>query len=155
MHDVVLGICAAKAFASEPGLRLPRDISFYESFADNISNCDFVAAFTDFTAALADNGLDSYCKYLPGQKIVFLEGFKEAYFQRAYSNVLKMLLRPDGLSRFSSDTNWARALHENISKPFDVYIADEHFACETLDDWVRLIDYGEEYVVYDALDYHY
>lgn len=91
--------------------------------------------------------------------IIFKEGFKDAYFRKSWNDLLKNLIgSPDSYDRFCGnikDCDVAYRLGQLINEKYGFYISDEYCSYDTLDDFIRSVDYDKEYKVFDSVDYHY
>lgn len=91
--------------------------------------------------------------------ITFKEGFKEVYFRNQWNELIKNLIGyPDSYDRFCGnikDYDLSYRLGQLISEKYGFYVSDEYGSYDTLDDFLRTIDYNIEYKIFDSLDYHY
>lgn len=92
--------------------------------------------------------------------IKFKPGFKERYFKPKWDKLLKQVLGNPaafdqfcGLSKNSNDIMYD--VKKCIDEEYGFYIADEYGSWETLDSFIREIDYDKTYKCFDSVDYHY
>lgn len=92
--------------------------------------------------------------------IKFKPGFKERYFKDKWDALVKKLLgNPDSFDEFCGlkgpFPGFDYDLKKLIDEEYSFYIADEYGGYETLDHFVRSINYDKTYKCFDSVDYHY
>ena len=92
--------------------------------------------------------------------IKFKPGFKEAYFKPKWDKLLKQVLgNPDAFDQFCGNAKHSNDIMYDVRKcideEFGFYVADEYGNWETMDSFVRRMDYDKTYKVFDSVDYHY
>ena len=90
--------------------------------------------------------------------IQFRPGFKEAYFRKKWETLVKNVIgAPDAFDQFCGNkhTDFSYRCRKLLSKEFGFYVADEYGSYETLDDFIRGVDYDKTYKVFASVDYHY
>ena len=92
--------------------------------------------------------------------IKFKPGFKEMYFKPKWDKLIKKVLgNPDAFDQFCGLTRNSNDIMYDIKKCIDeeysFYIADEYSSWQTLDSFIRDIDYDKVYKAFDSVDYHY
>lgn len=131
------------------------------SFADYVSedtdiDKDFLWLVDTLSRNISTSLIDVDDKNLT---ITFKEGFKEAYFRDNWNKLIKNLIGdPDSYARFCGnikDYDLSYRLGQLISEKYGFYMSDEYGSYDTLDDFLRTIDYNVEYKIFDSLDYHY
>lgn len=91
--------------------------------------------------------------------ITFKPGFKERYFKTKWDSLVRSIIGdPDSFDKFcglDKDIDFSYRLGKLIDEKYGFYVADEYGSYETLDNFIRAIDYGKTYKVFDTVDYHY
>ena len=82
---------------------------------------------------------------------IFKEGFKESYFKDRYDKI-KDDMHNLTLEEFSSDPNKVYMIKRYVEERFGFYVYFDH--AETLDSFVRELEYDTEYYVGETIDYH-
>ena len=89
----------------------------------------------------------------------FKSGFKEAFFRKSWEEIVKTVLSSESFEGFCGlarpgGYSISYKLKKLIDDHTGFYMADEHSCYETLDSWVRYLDYDKTYKIFDSLDYH-
>ena len=160
MHSRVMGVMPLDDFEKyypddPPELHFEETPSFADYYNEDTDlNEDFLWMLDVLsTTSKASELIDINDKELTFK---FKPGFKEAYFKRSWDNLVKTILSPDSFESFCglSGSDFAWKLKKIVDDHTNFYIADDYSCYETLDSWVRNIDYDKTYKVFDSLDYH-
>lgn len=91
--------------------------------------------------------------------IKFHKGFKEAYFRDAWETLIKKVIGdPEAFEKFcgvNDKDDFVYRCEKCLNEKFEFYIADEYGGYETLDQWLRRINYDTVYKCFDSVDYHF
>ena len=91
--------------------------------------------------------------------ITFHKGFKEAYFRKAWEDLVKNVIgSSDAFEKFcgvNGSDDFAYRCKKLISTEYGFYVADEMGCWETMDEFIRRINYDKTYKCFDTVDYHY
>lgn len=144
----------------EKPLRFEEDFACEEDFYD-----DFVGRIADYVSDDIDKNteifyfIDELKKYgidynYEEQSIVFLEGFKEKYFEKRFEG-LKEMVRNISLKEFIEDTVKVWKIENLINKKYDIYIYHGEIWM-TMDDFIReYMEENKKYYIGTVLDYHF
>ena len=86
--------------------------------------------------------------------IRFTKGFKEQYFKKRFDELKDLLNSENGLENFCS-SNTSYTLKSLIEDETGFLVTDDCGDCVNLDQFIRCLNYNEEYVVFGSLDYHW
>ena len=90
--------------------------------------------------------------------IQFRPGFKEAYFRKKWETLVKNVIgAPDAFDQFcgNKQTDFSYRCKKLLSEEYGFYVADEYGSYETLDDFIRRVNYDEVYKCFASCDYHF
>ena len=90
--------------------------------------------------------------------IKFKPGFKEAYFRKKWETLVKNVIgAPDAFEQFCGikQTDFAYRCRKLLNEEYSFYVSDEEGCYETLDEWIRKINYDKTYKCFDTVDYHF
>lgn len=90
--------------------------------------------------------------------IKFNPGFKEAYFRENWETFIKNVIGyPDAFDQFcgNKQTDFAYRCKNLLSEEYGFYVSDEYGCYETLDDFIRRVNYDKTYKCFKSVDYHY
>ncbi len=90
--------------------------------------------------------------------IQFRPGFKEAYFRKKWETLVKNVIgAPDAFEQFCGikQTDFAYRCKKLLSEEYGFYVSDEYGSYETLDEFIRRVNYDKTYKCFDTVDYHY
>lgn len=91
--------------------------------------------------------------------IKFKPGFKEAYFRSHWETLVKNVIgAPDAFEQFcgiNDRTDFAYRCRKLINEEYCFYVSDEYGGYETMDDFIRRVNYDETYKCFKSVDYHY
>ena len=163
MHSRILGFVEKDYYDSHKD---SHDWELYfedtPSFADYISDdSDLDEDFEWLVQALVHDTDSSLLDVdMNEHTIKFKPGFKEAYFKPKFDKLVKQIIgNEDFFDQFCGTSKNSRLdmydFKKLIDEEFGFYIADEHSCWETLDTFVRSINYDKTYLCFDSLDYHY
>ena len=89
---------------------------------------------------------------------IFHEGFKEAFFKQPWKELVEALLKEDSFKAFcglkGSFNAFPFDIKQMVEDTMGFHVADHTGSCETLDSFVRNLEYEKEYIVFDTVDYH-
>lgn len=154
MHGTIIQL-------EEKPLRFEEDFACEEDFYD-----DFVGVITDYVSDDVDRDveiqyfikdLEKYgVKYnAKEQSIIFLEGFKEKYFEERFIK-LKEAVQKLTFENFIKDTLEVWKIKNLIDKKYEIYIYSSESSWMTLDEFVRYnLKEGQKYYIGTVLDYHF
>lgn len=158
MHSRILGVTPNDYYKEVGGdLKLPLDIYQEELpyFADYVIKPECTSLREDFEWFIEcltyNEQLKDYIVY-NNKKLTFSikQGFKEIYFNEKYEKAKTLLL---DYNNFCNKVPYD--LENAIDSKYGFYIADEGGSYDTLDNFIRLVDYNKEYKMFDSLDYHF
>jgi len=154
MHGTIIQL-------EEKPLRFEEDFVCEEDFYD-----DFVGVIADYVSDDVDRDveiqyfikdLEKYgVKYnAKEQSIIFLEGFKEKYFEERFIK-LKEAVQKLTFENFIKDTLEVWKIKNLIDKKYEIYIYSSESSWMTLDEFVRYnLKEGQKYYIGTVLDYHF
>lgn len=166
MHSRIFGI-VEKSFYEENINNYNWDLSVLEyevpSFADYCNtnteiDKDFIWLIENFVNA---KHIDTSLFDIDDKELTikFKPGFKEAYFRSKWENLIKNVIgSPDAFEQFcgiNDRTDFAYRCRKLINEEYGFYVADEYGNYETLDDFIRRINYDEVYKCFASCDYHF
>ena len=86
--------------------------------------------------------------------IKFDKGFAEEYFKERFEKLKKMVNANDGLKQFSNYPT-SHTMEGLIVGKGGFIVSDDMGWYDNLDNFIRRIEYGVEYIVFDSVDYHW
>lgn len=133
------------------------------SFADYVSedtdiDKDFIWLIEHF---VNDKGIDTSLFDIDDKEltITFHKGFKEAYFRKNWEDLVKKVIgSSDAFEKFcgvNGSDDFAYRCRKLINTEYGFYVSDEYGGLETMDEFIRRINYDKTYKCFDSLDYHY
>lgn len=132
------------------------EVPHFADYTDSDTNVeeDFMWLVENIVQASDSSLIDIDDKELT---IKFKPGFKERYFRKSWEELVKNVLSADAFEQFCGikNTDFAYRCKKLLSEEYGFYIADEYSCYETLDEFIRRIDYDKTYKCFDSVDYHY
>lgn len=166
MHSRILGI-VEKSFYDENIDNYNWDLSIFEDevpgFADYCNtNTEIDKDFIWLIEVLVNQRhIDTSLFDIDDKELTikFKPGFKEAYFRDKWETLIKNVIgTPDAFEQFcgiNDRTDFAYRCKKLINEEYGFYVADEYGSYETLDDFIRRINYDETYKCFASCDYHF
>ena len=149
MHSRIFGIDLAEHVVEGTQLYLD-DIDLpFADYTDRGTNLD---ADVEWLLGYLGNAQD-YITYNPRtRELIFENGFKEAYFEKRYQALERLVNSEHGFEQFCRDSYSFSRL---INSKYEFYVADSDSCWETLDEFIRGAMPKTAYVIFDSCDYHW
>lgn len=161
MHSRIMGVLTKenynKLMEENSGIiKMPNFAEFdhLPGWADYVDDeVNFEEDFEWFCDFLNTN--NDYFEYNPETHTIrFTKGFKEQYFKNRFEKLREMLNAEDGFEKFCSD-GASYMLKSAVEDETGFLVTDDYGDWMNLDQFIRYLDCGEEYVVFGSLDYHW
>lgn len=161
MHSRIMGILTKENYnklLEENGGSIPMpNFTLFDrlpGWADYVDDeVNFEEDFEWFCGFLNNN--NDYFEYNPETHTIrFTKGFKEQYFKDRFEKLKEILNAENGLERFCSD-GASYEFKSTVEDETGFLVTDDYGDWMNLDQFIRDLDCGEEYVVFGSLDYHW
>lgn len=161
MHSRIMGILTKRNYnklaKENDGVISMPDFTYFDrlpGWADYVN--DDVNFEDDFKWLCQFLNKDNDCfEYNPDTHVIrFTKGFKGQYFKKRFDELKDLLNSENGLENFCS-SNTSYTLKSLIEDETGFLVTDDCGDCVNLDQFIRCLNYNEEYVVFGSLDYHW
>lgn len=165
MHSRIMGVTTLEEWNKRQDMELDEDETYpFADYVDHdVDDDDDFNWFIDVLGRHSDPTLMTVDS--TNRTIQFHKGFKAKYFKDQFAKLVKAIMNPKMFDSFCGELKRTNHCSEYIPDMYDLkklvdeeysfYVADEFNCWETLDMFVRHIDYDVVYKVYDSLDYYY
>lgn len=158
MHSRIFGIMPYedwKAMKDKPVIDYYDEPPHFVDYTDD--DTDLNEDFDWLSESLQRNGCDSYVTIdKTNLTIKFKKGFKQAYFKNRFDEFVKAVLAPEMFDNFCGEGKVDMyRIKKLIELDYEFYAADEYGGYETMDSFLRRVDYDTEYKVFQSIDYHF
>lgn len=167
MHSRIIGLTDKQYFEEHPDEFEDAQLVLESRFEDPLPYfADYVSSDTDLgddfnwlieslvhktDSALMDIDMNEHT-------IKFKPGFKERYFQDKWNVLVKQIIgAPNAFESFcgTNKSDFVYTCKNLMSTEFEFYISDEYAGYETLDEFIRRVNYDVTYKCFATLDYHF